>query len=700
MTTTTSMQPRGRRDRTRTTTSLSSLARVAAGTALAVAILAGGAQAQTPGTELSAGTPSTIRLDGGANTTLILDVDQSGLYTLRTFDLGTDVDTVIDVPSLSISDDDSGPGLASRLDLALSADEALPVVLRNIGGGGAFTIALEPIDGEVRVISPAQLGTIAVDETVLVDSIDAAEVVSFGITVPDAGEYIFETFALAGPDTLLVVPEQGTKNDDVDGSRRSRVSFVTKGNGPVELRLFNIGEEGRFAARLWRGDVAEILDTDGDAVSRLRVDTDYDVRLGRGLETQATFRVPRRGLYVIETFELEGGADSVIALPELGLQDDDGSEDEFLASRLSVIAEPVETYALTVRNIGDSGRFGLRIAPETDLDAELVNAQELGTDPLQVQTDTAYLVASVTPETSTTVRFQAPQTSRYELVTSDLSGVDTIVSLPSAGLRDDDGGEGLGSRLRFNTQAGETYEFIVDNIGGRGHYRMTVREAPMGAIRPAGAGEGPGVSALALDTAYSVRLEQGGDAVATLQAGETGIYVIETFDLENGVDTVLTVPQTNLWDDDGGDGLASRLELILTADEAVQVAVENIGDAGQFGLRVRRSGASLDQTIVLSETPAVTLMAGQRYLMDGFVPQASHSLTFTPPADGTYVIETSALQGSDTLLDIPALGLSDDDGGDGLGSRLSFRAQADQPVEIIVRNIGSEGRFILTLTQQ
>jgi hypothetical protein len=154
-------------------------------------------------------------------------------------------------------------------------------------------------------------------------------------------------------------------------------------------------------------------------------------------------------------------------------------------------------------------------------------------------------------------------------------------------------------------------------------------------------------------------------------------------------------------DDDGGDGLNSRLTFRPTQNDTYRVIVTSCGPnaVGQFTLKIQ---PSLPEKLVLTAQ-------GQLTRNDPFdkVRQGSHCKTYNVKleAERNYVIDLQSAQFDAYLRLEDAAGNNlarDDDSGGGLNSRINFRPQQTGFYRVIATSLGngSIGEFNLTVRQQ
>jgi hypothetical protein len=217
---------------------------------------------------------------------------------------------------------------------------------------------------------------------------------------------------------------------------------------------------------------------EGGAAAAFRLEAAASAQLGVGetirLALDGTEAVlvatPRleRGIYRIQTLDLDPGVDTVLELSGSGGQvlgaDDDGG-DEALASALTFTARSEEAYVASVRGFSDDmvGGFSLRLERVGDLVSETSIASG---ESLRLSFPATGLVELRMPDLPS---------GEYRLSTHDLDAeVDTVLELFTddgviLGADDDGGGEALASMLQFRSEGGTFHASIrsfADAAGG------------------------------------------------------------------------------------------------------------------------------------------------------------------------------------------------------------------------------------------
>jgi hypothetical protein len=169
---------------------------------------------------------------------------------------------------------------------------------------------------------------------------------------------------------------------------------------------------------------------------------------------------------VARTRNLTRGTDTMLAAVDdqgrVLAEDDDGGGEPFA----SLLVLPPGAEALRAGGFGNSGG-------SFDLLLEEVAAEPLPLGaPQRIELERGRLLA---------FRVELPAGRRYALLTSDLGNeVDTVITLsgPGLALRDDDGGQGLASRLVFETTAAGVHVATVRTIRQAGPATLVIAPEP------------------------------------------------------------------------------------------------------------------------------------------------------------------------------------------------------------------------------
>lgn len=425
-----------------------------------------------------------------------------------------------------------------------------------------------------------------------------------------------------------------------------------------------------------------------EAASRPPLAVGEAVTLDLAPGQSAYFRLPEgAGDLTAQTRRLAPGTDTVMALVDaLGrvlAEDDDGGE-ESLASRIEVAADQAGPLFLRVRLLERAaGRFELvlQAAPPPDPAAP---ARTLADAVLRPELRIGEPV-SVELRGRQEAYFRLPPGGQDLLVVTRrlLGGTDTLLTLLDANGReiaeDDDGGEEqLASRLEV--PGGQRRPLFVRArvLGGGGSFELLAMPdaAPTGPAFPTSLREAAVAPALEVGQTVPLRLRRGQMAFFRLPDGDIAVL---TRNLRRGADTVLALLDeagTEIAeDDDGGGGLASRIEVQAAETRPLYIRAGLLGDAGgEFDLVVEADAAEVAgfPTSLAEAAAAPALEAGVT------VPirlRRGQSAFFRLPP-GEHVALTRALRdGTDTVLELldsegRVLAEDDDGGEENLASRL------------------------------
>ncbi|WP_376094170.1 hypothetical protein ACE7GA_00615 [Roseomonas sp. CCTCC AB2023176] len=451
----------------------------------------------------------------------------------------------------------------------------------------------------------------------------------------------------------------------------------------------------------------------------LAPDQPVRVQLRRG--QAAFFRVsPEAGeAYVVTTRRLERNTDTLLRALDAGgetvAEDDDGGE-EALASRLEV--QPGDGVALIrAGTLGDAGgAFELVLARDTPR-----ATPDYATTPEAAANRPPLVVGEAVP-----LRLRGGQFAYFRLPEdrTDLSALtrnlarntDTVLALIGKNgevlAEDDDGGGSLASMLAL----GEAPNALLLRAGilgnSTGEFELVlVREGPRAppdfpTSLDAARARGP----LAVGTNLTIRLERRQQAFFALPQGQD--LVALTRNLRENADTVLALldagGQVILEDDDGGEGLASRVATSDAPRSAAFLRASVLGDSGgTFDLAIEagepappEDAYARDVAEAASRPPLAVGEAVSLRL------RASQSAVFAlPREDRELLAMTFGLgRGVDTVLELlDERGnemAEDDDGGDGLASRLAIQPGA-APSFIRVRLLGDRpGSFSVVVIRR
>ncbi len=436
------------------------------------------------------------------------------------------------------------------------------------------------------------------------------------------------------------------------------------------------------------------------------------VELGRG--QSAFIRLPEgAGDLVAETRRLSRNADTVMALVDSQgrlLDEDDDGGDENLSSRIEIGADQRGPLFLRISLLdGTAGRFDVQLnrAPPTDPAAPARNlADAVGRPALAIDRPVRVTLRG---RQEAYFRLPADVPDLAALTRGLETGTDTVLTLLDANGRelasDDDGGdEQLASRLEVPAAQRRPLFLRAGTLGGGTFDVVLLPDTPApGPAFPRSLREATMAPALAIGQTQTLRLRRGQSAVFRLPEGDIAVV---TGNLRRGADTVLTLLDANgeelTEDDDGGGGLASRLEVAAAEARPIFVRARVLGDgAGEFDLSVE---ADVPEPVTFPTS--LQAAAGAPMLQPGVaVPirlRRGQSAYFLLPPGAGVLVTRDLRDGTDTVLEIlDAQGemlAEDDDGGEGLASRLPIEAVRKGDIFVRAGVLGNgSGAFELVL---
>ena len=207
-----------------------------------------------------------------------------------------------------------------------------------------------------------------------------------------------------------------------------------------------------------------------------------------------------------------------------------------------------------------------------------------------------------------TLKFAKDKTYLIDLESGDFDAYLRVEDTAGKQLAfDDDGGEGLNSRLRFTPEKDGSYQIIATTFsGGAGTYTLRVKSAAVAdkdkkePLAPAADGKvhsvGDGLKIEGRitkdDPKDRVRRQSNAKVYQVkMTAGKT--YTIDLESNDGDLDPFLRLEDMAgkqlAYDDDGGDKLNARITHRATADGAYRIIATTFGggDAGAFVLKVR-----------------------------------------------------------------------------------------------------------------
>jgi hypothetical protein len=279
----------------------------------------------------------------------------------------------------------------------------------------------------------------------------------------------------------------------------------------------------------------------------------------------------------------------------------------------------------------------------------------------------------------------------YYVIDMRSTEFDSALELQGNGVNasDDDGGDGLNSRLRLPLEPG-TYTLRAKSIGeGNGMFQLAIGSGALPAgVRLRNSG------ALAIDGSPVHGALSGTPREYQLRVARAGRVTIEL--ASEDFDTVLEVRGNgvSLDNDDGGDGTNSRISTVLQPG-SYTVLARGLGDtdSGLFQLSARHAplpaGTSLRSGGELAlDTPVTGMSNGE-----------AHSYRLTVAEAGQLVVDLTS-DDFDTVLELQREGqpaIEDDDGGDGTNARITADVEPGT-YTIVAKSFGGSDSGLYELT--
>ncbi|MEX5728137.1 Ca2+-binding RTX toxin-like protein [Rhodovulum iodosum] len=354
----------------------------------------------------------------------------------------------------------------------------------------------------------------------------------------------------------------------------------------------------------------------------------------------------------------------------------------------------IGSYTLSVSGAGSSDDY----AADTSTTGA-VGASGIATGEIEAPEDRDWFAVTLERGATYAIGLEGSWSEGGTLSDPFLRGIYTASGTPISGTSDDDGGVVLDSLLEFTAtstgthyisagafgDATGTYTLVVENLGGGGD-DFASDTGTSGAVSVGGAATGEIEEADDTDW-FAVTLASGGSYVFDLEGTPTGAGTLPDPYIEGVYDSAGSFI-AGAYDDDGGLGLNSRLEFVASSGGTYYIAAGAFGlNTGTYTLSVTGVGGGTDDyadststdgtvavggssTGVIEEDGdrdwfAVTLQAGRSYQFDLEGAQTSAGTLSDPYIRGLY--DSAGDRISNT---------TDDDGGDGLNSQMSYSAAA------------------------
>jgi len=341
------------------------------------------------------------------------------------------------------------------------------------------------------------------------------------------------------------------------------------------------------------------------------------------------------------------------------------------------------------------GKDGLKIESKIDAD-----------DPKTKVTEPNVNVTVELPAKTFQIKLTSGAKYRIDLIGPDLDPVLAIQDNSGKQLAfDDDGGEGLNSRLDFVAPADATYKFVCASLKGAGNITLTVKQTGTGKTGTGG-GAGKEVKFEGQVTnddptiTFQNREFHGKMHEAKMAAGKK--YQLDMVKKDGSIDPLLFLQDKSgkvlKVDDDGGGFPNARIIFACEKDDTYKLFAAALTGEGGYTLTIKEVAASG------AEAKVHEVGAGGLKL-EGKLNKDVRSIVYQVKmeADKNYVIDMispdqNALDPYLKLLDSSGKQLAeDDDGGEGLNARISFRAPAAGTYRIVATSFGNVGIGDFTL---
>jgi hypothetical protein len=507
------------------------------------------------------------------------------VYELETFNLGMDSDTVMELyrsdgTSLIQEDDDGGEGLASHIIWVPDAQETVYILIRQYfsSGTGSYNIRVTVSDDHCDTLSSCATYLIPNDTPVQGSfEIDGDED-WFQFYAGEGLEYVIETSNLSSSpwcDTVISLfnsdGERIAVNDDISlENYASSISWTASSAGTYYIRVrdYYSGSRGSYnisVSATW----ATLLTNDGTLFSDSLVSgSDMNFYIFMAEEGRS---------YTIETTNLSDDCDTFMQIWEpdgvtvIAYNDDCEVEPYPYASRIDMVAEVSGPHHIVVVAYDDNsiGDYDISVLEGDDHPDSLAAAEDLPTNGTRAHGE----FESTGDEDW--FRFEAVANELYVIETGSLDDeCDTVLELydedGSLMAFDDDSGEGWASQLGWVAPYSGSFYICVrhyypEGIGSYDIWVLTMSSDDHGDIAS------EATTMIVDDIPISGGIDRPGDIDLFQFEAEMGVtYIIETSELGTGSDTVISLFREDgttliVSDDDGGDGLASRI--VWTADQ-------------------------------------------------------------------------------------------------------------------------------------
>ena len=678
-------------------------------------------------------------------------------YTIQTANLGSNADTFLylydtDGATELARDDDSGGGLASRITWVAPASGTYYARAHHYsnvryGTGTNYDLSVRAGSASGDVYEPddsaAQARTLTTDGATQTHTIHIAndnDWVKFDAVA--GNQYVIQTANLgSNMDTYLhLYDTNGTtelaRDDDSGGGYASRIGWLAPASGTYFVRahhysgtLFGAGANYDLSVRV-TASTADSYEPDDSAAQARSIATDgapqtHNFHVASDNDW-VKFTTTAGAQYTIQTSNLGATTDTFLHLydtngtTELARDDDSGGG---LASRIVWVAPTSGTYHVRVHDYSNT-RYGasasyelgiLRISASPDAyepDDSAAQARLIGADGAS-ETHNLHVAGD-----NDWFKFAATAGNQYTLQTTNLgTTADTYLYLYGTDgatilARDDDGGEGLASKIVWIAGSDGTYlarvrHYSSVRYGATTNYDFSIVSRTGVSTPDSYEVDNTAAQARTITTDGSAQLHNihvaGDNDWVKFTATGGSVYTLETLNLGTTADTYLYLYNSDgatelAHDDDSGGRLASRI--VWSAPNsgtyyarARHYSGARFGATTSYDLRITNAGASAD-----GYEPDNTAAQARVFEVNGTAQAHNFGaandndwVKFSVTAGTQYTIETSGLgTDADTYLylygtDGSAEIAHDDDSGPGWGSRIVWTATNSGTREVYAR---------------
>ncbi len=599
----------------------------------------------------------------------------------------TDTPLGADFSTLVASDDDGGFGFDSRIVRALTAGTYLVGVSAFSGAGDyVLEVAEEVIEVDAIALGESRSGTLESSSDTHYFTLDLPEGAAIAIdAISDEMDPFLDLFDTDNPLEANFFTQLSADDDGGEGLN-SRIE-VALPPGIYLVGVSPIGSGGAYTLSVSEFDIEVASISVGESVTgslssseevlyfALRVETAAAVTIDMTSDEFDTF---------LQVFDADNPADA--GFFNLLAEDDDGGEG--LNSRTALPLAP-GTYLIAAQAFGGAGAFSLSVTEEVQ-QLSSISVGESRTGELLADLDRDFYTLTLTDKTTVSISLTSDAFDAF----LELYDADNALAADSSTLLavDDDGGEGLNSQLMFSLSEG-TYLIGALSFSGIGVYDLSVTEAESELLTVAlGGTESGELSSLTSVDFYLLSLDEGTSVVIDLTSD-----AFDTFLELYAADNLFDATDVNFitLDDDGGVDFNSQIQTALGAGAYV-IAVSSLDAPGGYTLSVTGGGSLPVTPIALGETASSSLVSETDVAFFTFSLDSETAVTVDLTSDEFDAFLELARGDNPFQVDIDDLLALDDDGGEGLNSRIDLALEAGTYL-LAVTSFSGAGAFDIQL---